>query len=104
MKEAQVKHTKFNVWVWRNLPQCKEIVKIITASLDGKISLRNRIVMKIHLLSCNPCVNFLKQLKFLRSAISGGEENLTSAESPEKLSDVARERLKNALKSSITAF
>lgn len=104
MKEAQVKHTKFNLLVWRNLPPCKEIVKIITASLDGKVSLRNRIIMKIHLLSCNPCVNFLKQLKFLRSALSAGEEKLLPVESSAKLSDEARERLKNTLKSSIMAF
>ena len=104
MKEAQVKHTKFNLWVWRNLPECKEIVKIITASLDGKISLRDRIVMKIHLLSCNPCVNFLKQLKFLRRALLGSDEKLLPAESSAKLSDDARARFKNALKSSITAF
>ena len=104
MKEAQVKHTKFNLFVWRNLPPCKEIVKIITASLDGKVSLRDRIIMKIHLLSCNPCVNFLKQLKFLRSSLSGSDEKLTLAESSAKLSDEARERLKNALKSSIMAF
>jgi hypothetical protein len=104
MKEAQVKHTKFNLWIWRNLPPCKEIVKIITASLDGKVSLRDRIIMKIHLLSCNPCVNFLKQLKFLRQVLSGNDEKLTLIESSAKLSDEARARLKNTLKSSLIAF
>jgi Putative zinc-finger len=101
MKEAQVKHTKFNIWIWRNLPPCREIVKLITASLDGKLSWRKKILMKIHLLSCDPCVNFLKQLKFLRGVLRPDcSDKLVSKESTPKLSDESRERIKNALKSS----
>ena len=101
MKETQVKHTKFNVWIWRNLPPCREIVKLITASLDGKLSWREKIIMKIHLLSCNPCVNFLKQLKFLRGVLQHDcDDKFVAEESAPKLSDKSRERIKNALKSS----
>lgn len=105
MKEVQVKKTRLNKWIWRNLPDCKEIVKLITASQDGRLSLFNRIIMKIHLHSCQPCVNFLNQLKFLRRAMQkGGAKILTEEDTSVRLSDEARERLKNKLKSSTPAL
>ncbi len=103
MKEAHVKHTKFNLWVWRNVPKCQEIVKIITASIDDKLSWREWILMKIHLLSCDPCVNFLKQIKFIRTALGHSDECLGREDQSIKLSDDARARMKKALESSNSA-
>lgn len=100
MKEAKVKHTKFNLWVWRKLPECKQMVKIITASLDSKLSWTEWILMKIHLLSCDPCVNFLKQIKFIRTALGHSGEHLGQDDPSVKLSDDARARMKKALESS----
>jgi len=100
MKEAKVKHTKFNLWVWRKLPECKQMVKIITASMDEKLSWSEWILMKIHLLSCDPCINFLKQIKFIRSALSRSDGRLGQDDPSIKLSDDARTRMKNALESS----
>jgi hypothetical protein len=96
MKEAKVKHTKFNLFVWRKFPACKEMVKIITASMDTKLSWREWLLMKLHLLACDPCVNFLKQLKFIRTALSHSDESLVAAQHI-SLSDTARERIKDAL-------
>jgi hypothetical protein len=97
MKESHVKHTKFNLWVWRKLPECREMVKIITASMDEKLSWREWLMMKIHLLSCDPCINFLKQIKFIRTALEQSEGKLSEQDSSMKLSDGARNRLKEAL-------
>ena len=98
MKEARVKHTKFNLFIWRKLPECKEMVKVITASMDGKLSWREWLLMKIHLLSCDPCVNFLKQIKFIRTALGHSDEVLGQQDQSVKLSDETRIRLKEALK------
>jgi hypothetical protein len=98
MKEAKVKHTKFNLFVWSKLPACKEMVKIITASMDSKLSLRERLMMKLHLLACDPCVNFLKQIKFIRTALRQSDERLDEAQHI-SLSDSARDRIKDALNS-----
>jgi hypothetical protein len=100
MKEANVKHTKFNLWVWRKLPECKQMVKIITASLDDKLSWREWLLMKIHLLSCDPCINFLKQIRFIRSVLHHSDEKLGQEDASVKLSDDARTRLKDALEAS----
>ena len=98
MKEAKVKHTKFNLFVWRKLPACKEMVKVITASMDNKLSWREWLLMKIHLLSCDPCVNFLKQLRFIRTVLRHSDEGLDEAQHI-SLSDSARDRIKDALNS-----
>lgn len=98
MKEAKVKHTRFNLFVWRKLPACREMVKIITASMDSKLSWRDWLTMKLHLLACDPCVNFLKQLKFIRTALGQSDENLAAAQQI-TLTPAARDRIKDALDS-----
>jgi hypothetical protein len=100
MKEAKVKHTKFNLFVWRRLPECKEMVKIITASMDAKLSWREWLLLKIHLLSCDPCVNFIKQLRFIRTVLRRGDNNLGQSTADVKLRDDSRARIKRALETS----
>lgn len=100
MKEARVKHTRFNLLIWRRLPECKEMVKIITASMDSKLSWKEWILMKIHLLSCDPCVNFLKQMRFIRSVLGRGGDNLGQNDNTVTLSEDARARMKQALETS----
>ena len=97
MKEAHVKHTKFNLFVWRTLPKCKEMVKVITASMDSKLSWREWLLMKIHLLSCDPCINFLKQITFIGTTLGLSDEALGHQDQSIKLSDETRARLKKAL-------
>lgn len=104
MKEAKVKHTKFNLFVWRKLPNCKEMVKVITASMDARLSWREWFLMKIHMISCDPCVNFLKQLNFIRTTLHHSDAHLAQDDSNVKLDDDARSRLKKVLKSSEYGF
>lgn len=90
--------------VWKLLPTCKEFVPILSESLDGKLSLYKRIIVTMHLVTCPSCVRYLKQIKFLREASHKCGEVVTSKEPDVKLSDAARERLKNALKSAAMVF
>lgn len=99
MKEAKVKHTRFNIFMWRKLPPCREMVKIITASMDSTLSWTEWLMMKLHLLACDPCVNFLKQIKFIRSALRHSDEKIGDTEQHVSLSDAARERMREALSS-----
>ncbi|MBX3298665.1 MAG: hypothetical protein KF736_04280 [Acidobacteria bacterium] len=101
MKRAKLKHTRFNFWVWRKLPACKEIVKIITASMDGRIGWSEWLLMKIHLISCDPCVNFVKQVKLIRSALLGGGDRMIDAEPHVHLSEDARLRMKQAIETNV---
>ena len=79
-----------NLFILRTLPPCKEIVKIVSASLDRKLTFRERTVMRLHL--------------FLGSAASQLDENLKHELFAGRLSDDARDRIKNVLKSSAGLF
>jgi hypothetical protein len=93
-----------NLFILRTLPPCKEVVKIVSASLDRKLTVRERAVMRLHLLACKPCVRYMEQSHFLSSAASQLDENLKDELFTGKLSDEARERIKNALKASAGLF
>ncbi len=100
MKESNVKHTRFNLWIWRNLPNCRNMVKVITESMDTKLTWAQWLKLKIHLLSCDPCVNFIKQLTFIRTALRNSDGRLESESIGTGLTDDARTRMKNAIAAS----
>ena len=93
-----------NLFILRTLPPCKEIVKIVSASLDRKLTFRERTVMRLHLVACKPCVRYMEQSNFLGSAASQLDENLKHELFAGRLSDDARDRIKNVLKSSAGLF
>ena len=95
----------FNVAVWRYLPPCKEIVRTASDSLDRKLKLRERVVMKLHLWACLPCVRYLEQSKYIREAMHEYDESRANEIQQSKgLSDEARARLKDLLKTSAGLF
>jgi hypothetical protein len=86
--------------IWKFLPNCKQFVPILSESLDRKIPPYQRILVKLHLIACPPCVRYLKQIRFVREAAQQCGENIWQTETNTKLSDDARERMKNLLKTS----
>lgn len=94
----------FNVAAWTYLPPCKEIVKIISASLDRKLTVRERVILRLHLAACEPCVRYLDQSKLLSTAAHTMDEELKNDLYAGRLSDDARERIKNILKASSGLF
>ena len=93
-----------NLFILRTLPPCKEVVRIVSASLDRKLTFRERAVMKLHLVACKPCVRYMEQSHFLSSAASQLDDNLKDELFTGKLTDEARDRIKNALKTSAGLF
>ena len=94
----------FNVAAWTYLPPCKDIVKIISASLDRKLTLRERTILKLHLAACEPCVRYLDQSKLLSGAAHTIDDELKNDLYAGRLSDDARERIKDVLKASSGLF
>ena len=86
--------------ILRTLPPCKEIVKIVSASLDRQLTLRERMVMRLHLVACKPCVRYMEQSHFLSTAASQLEDELKEELFTGRLSEEARTRIKDALKAS----
>ena len=93
-----------NLFLLRTLPPCKEIVKIVSASLDRPLTFRERTVMKLHLVACKPCVRYMEQSQFLSSAASQLDEQLKEELFTGRLSSEARDRIKNVLKTSASLF
>ena len=84
-------------WLLRRLPPCKHIVAVISQSLERPLSLRERVLRRLHLWVCIWCVWYQEQLqimrKTLRTAPKTSEINLPGP----GLSNEARERIKRNL-------
>jgi hypothetical protein len=48
---------------------CKQASQLISQSLDHPLSLSNRIKLRLHLLICDACSRFRKQLEQLSTAL-----------------------------------
>ena len=94
----------FNTVVWNYLPPCRQVVKIISASLDRKLTIRERVILRLHLAACEPCVHFLEQSQLLSVAAHTMDESMKSDLYAGRLSDEAKERIKNILKASSSLF
>lgn len=47
---------------------CKEVSLLLSQSCDARLTLRQRLAVRLHLLICHGCARFAKQLRFLRTA------------------------------------
>src|SRR5258708_2615727 len=72
-------------WLLRRLPTCKQTVKIISESMERRLSLRERVTVKLHLWICLWCVWYLENLQLMRETIqtkAAQEPNLDSSALP----------------------
>ena len=76
---------------------CKETSLLVSQSLDRKLPWGERVAVRLHLLVCETCKRFKRQIEFLRTAVRQGAEKLEEA-STLKLSAPARQRIKRALR------
>lgn len=87
-------------FIARRVRDCKNITPLFSESLDRKLSLKKKIEMKLHLFTCQACVRYVHQIKFLREAVQKQAEQIDNETSSEKkLSDSAKERMIDALRS-----
>jgi hypothetical protein len=94
----------FNVAAWTYLPPCRDIVKIVSASLDRKLTLSEKTILRLHLAACEPCAKYMDQSKLLSSAAHAIDDGLKNDLYAGRLSDDTRERIKNILKASSSLF
>jgi len=93
-----------NLAILRTLPPCKDVVQIVSASLDRKLTLRETFIMRLHLVACKPCVRYFQQSEFLQTAAHELDEKLTEDFFSGKLSEEAKKRMKDLLKTSLGLF
>ena len=81
----------------RRLSKCREITPIIGESLDRKLTLREVLSMRLHLITCRACRNYLSNIKFIREVF---EQDESPTDLSASLTDEARERMKKSLEES----
>ena len=75
---------------------CKQASELMSQAMDTPLPFGKRMSLKLHLIMCDGCSNFLSQISFLHKAArhldkSGHCESM-------HLSDVARKRIREAMK------
>ena len=70
----------------RILINCKENSQLVTLSPDRPLSWKDRLAMRIHLIICDNCARFARQMRMIR-------EWLRSEEGDAELSAPARTRI-----------
>ena len=78
-------------WLLRRLPTCENTVAMISRSLEQRLSVRERVSVKVHLWICAWCQWYLEQLGLIRDAARARAD-----EAPDQmagLSNDARERI-----------
>jgi hypothetical protein len=48
---------------------CKEVSRLVSASLDRPLLLRERFWLRLHVWRCGPCGNFAGQMRLMREAM-----------------------------------
>lgn len=55
--------------VLRALQPCREIVPLMSESLERRLGVMEQLQLKLHLMVCVWCARYLKQIKFLRELV-----------------------------------
>lgn len=79
---------------------CKRATELMSASLDTKLFLYQRLALKMHLLMCKLCSRCWKQMLFVRDAMHTCSERAEEIDfmPDHSLPPEACDRIKNALK------
>jgi Putative zinc-finger len=87
-------------WLLRRLPPCEQLLPVISQRLDRKLPLRERIVLNLHLFACKWCLNYARQLTFLRDTFRAQAKEVDREEISRDvyLSADAKERIKESLR------
>lgn len=90
---------QFILFLARRLPDCKQMTQTFSASLDRKLTLRERVISNLHLFTCEACRRYLEQIHFLRDAVANCSlpDFATPEGSANPLTREAKERMKAAL-------
>jgi hypothetical protein len=85
--------SRLQSWLFHRLPACQEVTRLVSESMDRRLTMRERIGVQLHLWVCAWCRRYDRQLQFLRRAFHvHGEQSEAPTLSPE-----AREAMKRRL-------
>lgn len=91
-----LKH-RVRYWLLRTLPTCQQTVETISNSMERRLSLRDRVKVKLHLWICVWCQWYLEHLHLIRDAARAKGNEAVDVITEVGLSDEARERIRRKL-------
>jgi uncharacterized protein (UPF0261 family) len=59
----------------RSLQPCREMVALMSESMDRRLRVSEWLQLKLHLAVCAWCVRYLQQIKFLRQLLRDSESS-----------------------------
>lgn len=83
-------------FIGKHTPKCREMVRILSQSMDEPLPLMMRIKKRLHFLICCWCQRYEQQLIYMRQTVHQFPEHAGEASDAE-LSSTARERIKRKL-------
>jgi hypothetical protein len=84
-------------FIGKRTPKCREVVRILSQSMDSKLPLKTRVQLRLHYLVCAWCQRYEKQLHELRKFARAVPDHVEEI-SMESLSSESKERMKQALR------
>jgi hypothetical protein len=98
LKLYQKTKVALRLWLLRRLPSCGELAPVMSESMERRLTLRERVTLKLHLIVCRWCVWYFRQLHSTRATLRRKAATISEDEpSKTQLSHAARERIKRAL-------
>lgn len=79
------------------MPNCKEVSRRVSESMDRGLPLFQRMGVWMHLIMCKYCNEFRKQMVLLRKVSRDDSIPESEAEADVKLSEVSKDRIKRAM-------
>ena len=97
MKILMSLKTRWIVWVWNHTPNCEEMSRLASRSLEQSLSPRTRLKMRLHYLICAWCKRYFTHLRFLHEATPHFDDHAGTLPS-RRLSAEARRRIMQRLR------
>ena len=88
--------TELVILIGRHTPKCREMVRILSRSLDEPMSLSMRIKKRLHYLICRWCQRYEEQLHYLRKTAAAFPEHIEQI-STDSLPMTSKQRMKRRL-------
>src|ERR1700732_222398 len=84
-------------FIAEHTPKCREVVRLLSQSMEVKLSLATRIKIRLHYLICVWCYRYGEQLRALRKIAASLPEHLDEC-GREALPHSSKQRMKQALR------
>ena len=88
--------TKLVIFIAKHTPKCRDMVRILSQSMDQPLPLSMRIKKRLHFLICCWCQRYEEQLRYIRDTACKFPEHVDEVPGP-PLSEEAKKRMRQAL-------